>query len=74
MEKIQIKNRGLIGILVLILIGLFILAYYSIDLRGLLESETFKNNAKLIKEISLGVWESFLKGPILWVFGKINLL
>lgn len=68
------KNRGLIGTLVLILIGLLILAYYSIDLRGLMESDTFKNNAKLVKEVASGVWESYLKGPALWVFGKINTL
>jgi hypothetical protein len=60
--------------LVLIFIGLLILAYFSFDLRGLVESETFKNNAALIKEVSLGVWGNYIKSPVLWVFGKISLI
>lgn len=72
MSKNNEKNRGLIGVLVLILIGLLFLAYFAVDLRGLVESETFKNNLKFVKEISLGVWENFLKAPFLWLLEKIK--
>jgi hypothetical protein len=67
------KNKGFLGLLILLGIALLLLAYFSVDLRGLVESETFKNNAQFVKEISVGVWESFLKGPSLFIWSKILL-
>jgi ABC-type phosphate/phosphonate transport system permease subunit len=57
-------KKGLIGTVALIIICLFILAYFAVDLRHLSQSPTFLNNWNFIKEKALFFWEKTL-GPVL---------
>lgn len=57
-------KKGLVGTVILVIIFLFILAYFAIDLRGLSESSTFVNNWNFVKEKTLFFWERAL-GPVL---------
>lgn len=58
------RKKGLIGTVILVIIFLFVLAYFAIDLRGLSESPTFINNWNFVKEKVLFLWDKAL-GPVL---------
>ncbi len=54
------KQSGFLKIIVLIIIAIIILAYFKIDIRGLVDnisnSEAFINIWTIIKDLSLKIW------------------
>lgn len=65
------KNQGLIGIIILIVIGIFALSYFGISLRQISESDTGKENIGFVKEIFTNVWDSYLKDPAEYIWNTI---
>ena len=70
------KNRGLIGIIFLIIIAIFALSYFGISLRGIVQSDAGQENIGFVKEISIKVWDGFLRKPAeyLWYDIWLNLI
>lgn len=54
------QRGGLVKIIVLGVIALLVLSYYHVDLRSLVQSETWQSNWTYIKEIAVQVWNDYL--------------
>ncbi|MEK7567952.1 MAG: hypothetical protein AAB513_03485 [Patescibacteria group bacterium] len=65
------KNSGLVGLIILIVIAIFALSYFGISLRGIAESETGQENIGFVKEISIKVWDGFLRKPAEYLWNTI---
>ena len=71
MRKKFSHNRGLIKTVVLVIAGLILLAYLGLNLRSIVESQTFIDNWEFIKNLMVTIWSDYLKGPILYIFNNI---
>ncbi len=56
-------NGGLVGLIIMIVIGIFALSYFGISIRGITESDTGKENIGFVKETSIKIWDGYLKKP-----------
>lgn len=54
------NQGGLVKIIVLGIIALLVLSYYQVDLRSLVQSETWQSNWAYIKEITVQVWNDYI--------------
>ncbi len=61
--KLKARNRGVIGVIFLIIIAIFALSYFGISLRGIANSDTGKENIGFVKEVSIKLWDNVLKKP-----------
>ena len=70
MEK---KNgtRGFIKLIILIVIGLIILGYFGLNIKDILASPVVKENLAYAWEVAKHVWDTWLKGPAIWVWEHI---
>lgn len=57
--------------IVLIIAGLILLAYLGLNLRSIVESQTFIDNWEFIKGLAVTIWTGYLKGPIVYLFSKV---
>ena len=64
-------NRGLIGIIILLVIGIFALSYFGISLRKITESDTGQENIGFVKETSIKLWDNVLRGPAEYLWNDI---
>lgn len=71
MKKNCKTNRGLIKTVVLVIAGLILLAYLGLNLRSIVESQTFIDNWEFIKNLIVTIWSDYLKGPIFYIFNNI---
>jgi hypothetical protein len=61
-------NQGLVKAIVIFLIVLLILAYFGLNLRGIVESPTFQDNWNYIKGGVVSLWNSYLKAPATYLW------
>lgn len=66
--KFQNSNRGFIKAIVIIVIALIILAYFGLNLRNIVDSETFQDNWDFVKESVVWLWVNILKTPVLFIW------
>jgi hypothetical protein len=71
MKKNFATNRGLIKMIVLIIAGLILLAYLGLNLRSIVESQTFVDNWEFIKGLAVTIWNNYLSTPIMYLWSKV---
>ena len=67
------KNEGIsiVGILLIGVVAIFVLSYFKIDIKGVVESPTAQENVGYVKEGSKTVWEKYLKEPAEYLWNDI---
>lgn len=75
----QDEEAGFIKILLIIIVTVVILSILNIDIRKIIESESFQNNFTYLKEAGsaiwdwlVGVWTTYLKEPVSYLIGYIQ--
>ena len=58
---------GFIKIIVLIIVGLLILSYFKIDLRGLVDSNSTQSNFGYVWSFIEQIWYTYIKTPIIFL-------
>lgn len=64
-------QSGLIKLIVIIVIAVLILSYFSIDLKSIVESEQSKKNFSYITNGITYVWDKYLSKPTLYFWNNI---
>lgn len=59
--------------IVFIFVTLVLLAYLGLNLRSIVESQTFVDNWTFVKGIISTVWLDYLKQPVVYLFTKVFL-
>lgn len=67
------KNRGFLKLLVIVIIGILILAYFRVDVRGFIDSSRGQEMISYVKDTSLFLWERFLRTPVLYLYNDVFL-
>ena len=67
------KQRGFFKIIFLIIIGILVLGYFNIDVRGYIESPQIQEIISRSKAIADYLWEGFLKKPALYLYQEVFL-
>jgi hypothetical protein len=62
------KNRGLIGLLILILIALIILGVYGISVRQAVQNPTAQDNVSYVWTGITNFWNDYLKAPATYLW------
>lgn len=67
------KESGLsvIGIILLVVIGIFILSYFGISVQDNVENPTTQGNLSYVWGGVMHVWDTYLEGPILYFWNNI---
>jgi ABC-type phosphate/phosphonate transport system permease subunit len=73
MKKNFATNRGLIKTIVLVIAGLILFAYLGLNLRSIIESQTFIDNWNFIKDILATIWGDYLKVPLTYLYSEVFL-
>jgi hypothetical protein len=68
---IRHNNQGLVGVIILVIASIAILSYFSIDIRGIFESDIFKNNFSYIVGGIKSIWQTYLSAPVVWIWTKL---
>ncbi len=69
------NNRGFIKLIILIIVGIFLLSYFKIDLRSLFNSDLTQSNFRATWSFIQEVWYDYVKTPIIFALNwAINLL
>lgn len=71
MKKRFSTNGGLIKTVVLVIAGLILLAYLGLNLRSIVESQTFMDNWSYIKDLIITIWSNYLKVPVTYLYSEI---
>jgi len=73
------QEEGFIKIILIIIIVVVILSVLNIDIRGLVESESFQNNFSYLREAGSSIWSwlvqvwgTYLKEPVTAFVGYIQ--
>lgn len=72
----KIKTKGgisILGILVFGIILLVTLSYFNINLKGLVESPTIRENFEYVGGVVENIWNNHLKNPLTYFWEKIIL-
>lgn len=72
------RNMGIsiLGILFLGVIAIFVLSYFKIDIKSVVESPQAQNNVGYVTGSSQNVWDKYLKQPASYIWNDVivNLL
>ena len=71
MIKFQNHNRGLIKMIIVIFIVLILLAYFGLNLRSIVGSQTFQDNWNFISNLISTIWNNYLKGVVTFIWNSI---
>ncbi|MBI4118405.1 MAG: hypothetical protein HY455_02655 [Parcubacteria group bacterium] len=67
------NQRGLIKFVILIIIGILVLSYFSIDIRSIVESEQSQSNFQYVWGWVVFVWAEYLGEPVRYFWDEIFL-
>lgn len=67
------NQKGLIKFIILIIIGILVLSYFSIDIRGIVESEQSQSNFQYVWGWVVFVWAEYLGEPVRYFWDEIFL-
>lgn len=65
------SDRGLVGIVVIIVVAILALSYFNIDLKTVIEKPETKNNVEYATQTSVSVWNKYLAQPATYVWNTI---
>jgi O-antigen/teichoic acid export membrane protein len=71
MIKRRNNNRGLIRTIVLVIVALLIISYLGLNLRDIIDSQTFQDNWAYVKEIITSIWNNYLSGIFNFIWNNI---
>jgi ABC-type phosphate/phosphonate transport system permease subunit len=65
-------NRGgLIRTVIFIIIVLIVLAYFGLNLRGIVASQTFQDNWQFVSGIAVDIWNKYLSVILLFLWNNV---
>jgi ABC-type phosphate/phosphonate transport system permease subunit len=64
-------NRGLVRTILLVIVLLIVLAYFGLNIRSIVASQTFQDNWAFLKTFTIDLWNNYLSGPIVYLWNKI---
>ncbi|MEK7606016.1 MAG: hypothetical protein AAB458_00245 [Patescibacteria group bacterium] len=67
----QTRERGLVGLLIVIVIGLIILGYFGFNIQEILAKPIVHDNLVYFWNLLKALWSNFLAGPAIWVWEHI---
>lgn len=72
-KKYNNNERGLsiLGIVILVVIGIFILSYFGVSIQSNVESPQTQSNLSYVWGGVTSVWNTYLAGPILYLWNNI---
>ncbi len=74
MNKLSKKaGLSLLQLIILIAIGIAVLSYIGIDIKGAIESDQSKKNFGYVKAVTVTVWERYLERPAKYLYNDIFL-
>ncbi len=65
------KNQGIIGLLVFLIIALLSISYFGINLKGIVDSPTGQSNFGYVKELTVNLWDHYLKKPSVYLYNDV---
>jgi hypothetical protein len=65
------QNKGFVKLVILILVGILILSYFGIDLRGLVNSDATRENVSYVWSFIQGLWYDYVKTPVIFILNWI---
>lgn len=71
MIKIQNNNRGLVKMIIILFVVLIILAYFGLNLRSIIASQTFQDNWGYLTGLATTIWDNYLHGFVTWIWNSI---
>lgn len=71
MEKIS-KNEGFVKLIFVIVAAILILSYFRVDLRSIIQSETFQKNISYVLDGVKYVWGHFIARPLVYVWNLLE--
>ena len=72
----QPRNKGFLKIILIVMIAIFVLGYFNIDLKKEVEKPINQQNAAYVQDVSETVWTKYLEKPVKYFWNNIfiNLL
>ena len=72
----MIKNQkngliSILGMIVITIIAVFVLSYFNISIRGVVESPAAQDNINYVGGASKSVWDKYLKGPASYLWNDV---
>jgi hypothetical protein len=64
-------NKGIIGLLVLLIIALLSISYFGISLKGIVDSPTGQSNFGYVRDLSVGIWSHYLEKPATYLYNDV---
>ncbi len=72
MIPFQNTNRGgLIRMAILVGIVLILLAYFGLNLRGIVASPTFRDNWQFVSGLAIDIWTKYLSVAIMFIWDRV---
>lgn len=70
--KFQVPNHtGFIQIILIIVIAVIVLGYFSINIADIMASPVVKENLSYVWNLAKDLWGTYLSGPATWVWEHI---
>lgn len=69
MNQLQ-RDRGFIGMIVLIVIAIVILSYLGFDLKKIFTSDSVQKNFSYVTDVIKDVWSGYLSKPFTFVWSE----
>ena len=70
-KTITTNRGGLLKLAIYIILILTVLAYFGLNLRGIIASLTFQDNWKFVTGVALDVWNKYLGGMVGYLSSKV---
>ncbi|HEY4479377.1 MAG TPA: hypothetical protein VI981_03425 [Candidatus Paceibacterota bacterium] len=65
------RQRGLVKLVIVIVIGLIVLGYFGLDLKEILQKPVVHNNLVYVWNFIVIVWNRFIEAPATWIWREI---
>lgn len=65
------KQEGLIKLIILIIIAIFVLSFFGISIRSLIEGESFQENFNYVLNVVKSVWQKYLAESAKYLWNDI---
>ena len=65
------RNRGLIGIILIIIIALLVISYFNINLQTVVQKPTTQQNFTYVASTSTSFWNTYLQKPASYLWNTV---
>lgn len=66
------RTKGFLQIIIIIVIALIILGYFSINVADIMASPVVQNNLSYAWNLAKDLWGTYLSGPASWVWNNVG--